>query len=62
MRSPYYVHTREIFYGNKHVINNEFAFKVAFRITKSDDEIEQQTVEEYQHRNDFPIYEKKQLK
>jgi hypothetical protein len=35
-----YVHTIKILDQNKIVINNVFVFKVAFDITKSDDEIE----------------------
>jgi hypothetical protein len=41
---------------NKIIINDIFAFKVAFGITKSDDEIEPQTVEECRHRNDWPMW------
>ena len=53
-----YVHTREILYRNKIVINDVFEFKVAFGITRSDDEIEPQTVEECRHKNDWPIWKK----
>jgi hypothetical protein len=41
-----YIHTREILDQNKIVINDVFAFKVAFDITKNNDEIDPQTVEE----------------
>jgi hypothetical protein len=37
---------------NKIVINNVFEFKVVFGITKSNDEIESQTIEEYRYQND----------
>ena len=51
-----YVHTREILDWNKIVIHKVFAFKVTFDITRSDDEIEPQTVKECRHRNDWPIW------
>jgi hypothetical protein len=41
-----YIHAREILDQNKIVINDVFAFKVAFDITKNNDEIDPQTVEE----------------
>ena len=50
-----YVHTWEILNRKKIVINNIFAFKVAFGITRSDDKIEPQTVKECWHRNDWSI-------
>jgi hypothetical protein len=34
-----YIHTEEILDWNKIVINNVFAFKVVFDITRNDDEI-----------------------
>ena len=51
-----YVHTWEILNRKKIVINNIFAFKVAFDITRSDDKIEPQTVKECWHRNDWSIW------
>ena len=51
-----YVHTKEILDQNKIIINDVFVFKVTFGTTNSDDEIEPQTIEEYRHRNDWPIW------
>jgi len=51
-----YIHTREILDQNKIVINDVFAFKVAFDITKNNDEIDPQTVEECWHKNDWLIW------
>ena len=50
-----YVSIGEILERNKIVVNNIFSFKVAFDITRSNDDIEPQTVEECRHRNDWPI-------
>jgi hypothetical protein len=41
---------------DKIIIDDVFAFKVAFGITRSDDEFEPQTVEECRHRNDWPMW------
>jgi hypothetical protein len=41
---------------DKIVINEIFAFKIAFGITRSDDEIEPQIVEERWHKNDWPMW------
>ena len=41
---------------DKIIIDDVFAFKVAFGITRSDDEFEPQTVEECRHRNYWPIW------
>jgi len=46
-----YVHGWEILDRKKIFINNVFAFKVAFGITRNDDEIEPQIVKKYQHWN-----------
>jgi len=51
-----YIHIREIIDQNKIVINDVFAFKVAFDITKNNDEIDPQTVEECWHKNDWLIW------
>ena len=40
----------------KIVINDLFAFKVAFGFTINDDEIESQTVKKYRHRNDWAMW------
>jgi len=40
------------FGSNFFFINDVFTFKVAFGITRNDDEIEPQIVKEYQHKND----------
>ena len=51
----HYVSTGEILDRNKIVVDNIFLFKVALDIIRSnDDEIEPQTVEECQRRNDWP--------
>ena len=41
---------------DKIIIDDVFAFKVDFGITRSDDEFEPQTVEECRHRNDWPMW------
>jgi hypothetical protein len=41
---------------NKIVVDNIFSFKVAFDITRSNDDIEPQTVEECRRRNDWPMW------
>jgi hypothetical protein len=41
---------------NKIVVNNIFSFKVAFDITRSNDDIEPQSVEECRRRNDWPMW------
>ena len=41
---------------DKIIINYVFAFKVAFGITRSDDEFEPQTVKECQRRNDWLMW------
>ena len=42
---------------NKIIVNYIFSFKVAFDITRSnDDEIEPKTVEECRRRNDWPMW------
>jgi len=51
-----YVHTGEILERDKIIIDDIFVFKVAFGITRSDDEFEPQTVEECRHRNDWPMW------
>ena len=50
-----YVHKGEILIQNKIVINDIFAFKVAFGITRRNDKIKPQTIKECQHRNDWSI-------
>ena len=40
----------------KIVVDNIFSFKVAFDITRSNDDIEPQTVEECRRRNDWPMW------
>ena len=55
--SIHYVSTGEILDRNKTVVDNIFSFKVALDISRSnDDEIEPQTVEECQRRNDWPMW------
>ena len=51
-----YIHIGEILERDKIIIDDVFAFKVAFGITRSDDEFEPQTVEEYRHRNDWAMW------
>jgi len=46
-----YVLTREILDRNKIIISDVFAFKVAFGITRSDDEIKLKTIEKYRHKS-----------
>jgi hypothetical protein len=41
---------------NKIVVDNIFPFKVAFDITRSNNDIELQTVEECRRRNDWPMW------
>jgi hypothetical protein len=41
---------------NKIVVDNIFSFKVAFDITRSNDDIEPQTVEECRRGNDWPMW------
>ena len=47
-----YVHTREKWDRNNIVINNIFAFQVAFDIIRNDEDLKPRNVEECQHRND----------
>ena len=47
-----YVHTGEKWDQNNIVINNIFAFQVAFEVIRNDEDPEPQNVEEYRHRND----------
>ena len=55
----HYVHTGEIWDRNKIVVDNIFSYRVALDITRSnDDEYEPQTVDECQHRNDWPMWNK----
>ena len=51
-----YVHTGEILERDKIIIDDVFAFKVAFGITGSDDEFEPQTIDECQNRNDWAMW------
>jgi len=51
-----YVHKGEILNWNKIVINDIFAFKVVFGITRSNDKIKPQTIKECRHRNDWSIW------
>ena len=51
-----YVHIGEILERDKIIIDDVFIFKVAFGITRSDDEFEPQTVEECRHRNDWSMW------
>ena len=53
-----YVYTREILDQNKFVIKDVFAFKVAFVITRNNDEIELQIIKECRHRNDWLMWKK----
>jgi hypothetical protein len=41
---------------NKIVVDNIFLFKVAFDITRSNDDIEPQIAEECRNRNDWPMW------
>jgi hypothetical protein len=41
---------------NKTVVDNIFLFKVAFNITRSNDDIEPQSIEECRPRNDWPMW------
>ena len=50
--SIHYVSVGEIWDRNKIVVDNIFSFKVALDIRSNDNEIEPQTVEECQRRND----------
>ena len=49
-----YVHTGEKWDRNNIVINNIFAFQVAFDIIRNDEDPEPRNVEECRHRNDWP--------
>ncbi|KAL6321622.1 hypothetical protein AAG906_025454 [Vitis piasezkii] len=49
-----YVHTGEKWDRNNIVINNIFAFQVAFDIIRNNEDPEPQNVEECRHRNDWP--------
>ena len=49
-----YVHTGEKWDRNSIVINNIFAFQVAFDIIRNNKDPEPQNVEECRHRNDWP--------
>jgi hypothetical protein len=50
-----YTSTGEILDRNKIVVYNIFSFKVAFDITRSNDDIEPQFVEECRRINDWPM-------
>jgi hypothetical protein len=50
-----YASMGEIFDRNKIVVDNIFSFKVAFDITRSNDDIKPQTVKECRRRNDWPM-------
>ena len=53
----HYVHTGEIWNGNKIVVDNIFSYIVALDITRSNDnEYESQTIDECRHRNDWPMW------
>jgi len=54
--SIHYISTGEILDRNKIVVDNIFSFKVAFDITRSNDDIEPQSVEECRRRNDWPMW------
>jgi hypothetical protein len=51
-----YISTGEILDRNKIVVDNIFSFKIAFDITRSNDDIEPQSVEECRCRNDWPMW------
>jgi hypothetical protein len=51
-----YISTREIFDRNKIVVDNIFLFKVAFDITRSNYDIEPQSIEECRRINDWPMW------
>jgi hypothetical protein len=51
-----YISTGEILDRNKIVVDNIFSFKVAFDITRSNNDIEPQSVEECRRRNDWPMW------
>ena len=53
-----YVHMREKWDRNNIVINNIFAFQVAFDIIRNDEDLKQRNVEECRHRNDWPKMER----
>ena len=42
---------------DKITMNDVFAFMVTYDITKSDDEVERQSIEECHHKKDWPILE-----
>lgn len=51
-----YISSGEILDRNKIVVNNIFSFKVVLDITRSNDEIKSQTVEENRRRNYWPMW------
>jgi len=51
-----YISTGEILDKNKIVVDNIFSFKIVFDITRSNDDIEPQSVEECRRRNDWPMW------
>jgi hypothetical protein len=51
-----YISTREILDINKIVVDNIFSLKVAFDITRSNDDIEPQSVKECRRKNDWPMW------
>jgi len=51
-----YISTGEILDRNKIVVDNIFSFKIAFDITRSNDDIEPQSVEECRYRNDWSMW------
>ena len=53
-----YVQTGEKWDRNNIVINNIFAFQVAFDIIRNDEDLKQRNVEECRHRNDWPKMER----
>jgi hypothetical protein len=51
-----YISTGEILDKNKIVFDNIFSFKVAFDITRSNDDVEPETVKECRRSNDWPMW------
>jgi hypothetical protein len=51
-----YISTGEILDRNKIFVDNIFSFKVSFDITRSNDDVEPQSVEECRRRNDWPMW------
>ena len=54
-----YVHTGKKWDQNNIVINNIFAFQVAYEVIRNDEDPESRNVEECRHRNDCPKWKKK---